>query len=386
MTLVPEQQPPARQGDLRLPHHRPERRTPRSATASCVVQGRQRRRHDDLELARRLPDGDVPDDRDGRRLRLHAGHRRDRARRRAATRSSSTTPGRAPSPAATEDDAERRRRRARTQIIKFLADYNGTPYPFDSIGAVADRCRRGSATCSRSRRRSTSRRATAQPQHARARDRAPVVRQQRLAEAVERHLAQRGLGDLVAVELDATSSTARITPAQQFTNNYNSTDAARRAGTPRRPSCRPRRTCSTRSRSTRAPAMMIEGLRQILGETAFQAMIKALDDRATATATPTRPLHRARQAGRGGEGRLRGVQPRQARHVLPAVAVTARQADDDADDVLPEHDGAGRPSAARCRRRSSLTLGAAGQLRRVHAGHREDLHGVDDRQRDLDGG
>ncbi len=46
------------------------------------------------------------------------------------------------------------------QITKFLADYNGVAYPFDSIGAVADTLRPPSATCSRSRRRSTSRRRT----------------------------------------------------------------------------------------------------------------------------------------------------------------------------------------------------------------------------------
>ena len=34
----------------------------------------------------------------------------------------------------------------------------------------------------------------------------------------------------------------------------------------------------------------------------------------------------------------------------------------------------------------SLTLGAAGELRRLHAGRRSRLHGVDDRERGLDGG
>ena len=56
--LVPEQQPPVRQGDLRLPHHRPDTHTA-LGNGELVVQGRQRRRHDDVELAHGLPDGDA---------------------------------------------------------------------------------------------------------------------------------------------------------------------------------------------------------------------------------------------------------------------------------------------------------------------------------------
>ena len=71
-----------------------------------------------------------------------------------------------------------------------------------------------------------------QRQHDGARADAPVVRRQRVAEDVERHLAQRGLGDVVAVELDATSRTTATRRRQLFTNNYNSTQQPTRWNTP----------------------------------------------------------------------------------------------------------------------------------------------------------
>ena len=64
-------------------------------------------------------------------------------------------------------------------------------------------------------------------------------------------------------------------------------------------------------------------------------------DRARARPHHRRPVRRAGQAHRRREGGLRGVQPHQARHVLPAVAVRDGQADAQPDDVLPEHERPG---------------------------------------------
>ena len=178
--LVPEQQPPSRQGDLRLPHHGPvdarrarQRRAAsrRSTTPNGTTTWNW---HHGYPMATYLTTAtvglfDYTQDAPARPRSAPAGnplelynafesslHRRRRRRRTANAR-----------------------RRARTQIVKFLADYNGVAYPFDSIGAVVDRARPASATCSRCRRRSTSRPAAISRQHARARDRAPVVRRQR---------------------------------------------------------------------------------------------------------------------------------------------------------------------------------------------------------------
>ena len=78
MSWFPNNNHPTRQGDVRLPRSPCRRRTPRSATASSR-RSRQRERHDDLELAHGLPDGELPEHGHGRRLRLHEGRRRDRA-------------------------------------------------------------------------------------------------------------------------------------------------------------------------------------------------------------------------------------------------------------------------------------------------------------------
>ena len=56
-----------------------------------------------------------------------------------------------------EDDAEREPPPARTQIVKFLADYNGVAVPVRLDRRGRRPAPAASATCSRSRRRSTSR-------------------------------------------------------------------------------------------------------------------------------------------------------------------------------------------------------------------------------------
>jgi hypothetical protein len=66
---------------------------------------------------------------------------------------------------------------------------------------------------------------------------------------------------------------AGITPAQQFLNNYNSTSQPTRWNNPTAELTTAANLFTTFTVYTR-PAMMIEGLRQILGEPAFQEMIK----------------------------------------------------------------------------------------------------------------
>ena len=85
MALVPEQQPPARQGDLRLPPDGAATPTTRRQRRAGV-QGRQRRRHDDLELAPRLPDGELPLDSTIGLFDYASDVGRDRASARAASR------------------------------------------------------------------------------------------------------------------------------------------------------------------------------------------------------------------------------------------------------------------------------------------------------------
>ena len=95
----------------------------------------------------------------------------------------------------TNGDRPAGRRSSATSSGHLRARTRSTP-----VGAVVDNtAARASATCSRSRRRSTSpaRRNGVSLGTLVARDRAPVVRRHGLAGRVERHLAQRGLGDLV---------------------------------------------------------------------------------------------------------------------------------------------------------------------------------------------
>ena len=162
-----------------------------------------------------------------------------------------------------------------------------------------------------------------QRQHALARDRAPVVRQQRLAEAVERHLAQRGLGDVVAVELVEQGTTARSRRRSSSTNNYNSTQQPTRWNIADRGRCRPRPNLFNTFPVYTRGAMTIEGLRQILGDDAFFALAlktwmteHRYGNAGTADFIALAKRIAARQGG------LRGLEPRQAGHVLPAVAYT----------------------------------------------------------------
>ena len=157
------------------------------------------------------------------------------------------------------------------QIVSFLSSYNGVPYPFDSTGAVVDRI---------TRRRLRARGPDQDPlpdqqrlgQHALARERAPVVRRQRVAEAA-----------------GATSGSTRAgRRGRSGTGRAASTAARRRSSSSTRPTRRPQQPTrwNTPTASPTAAglfstfpvytrgAMTIEGLREIIGDTAFQALIK----------------------------------------------------------------------------------------------------------------
>ena len=159
--LVPEQQPPGRQGDLRLPHHRPgdahrarQRRAVRPNAPVANADGtRTWNWHDGYPTATYLTTATVGV------FDFTQGTRRDRDRRASGNALGLYNAWESTFSADAEDEPERGRRRARTRSPSSSPTTTARSYPFDSIGAVADRCRPRSATCSRSRPRSTSRRA-----------------------------------------------------------------------------------------------------------------------------------------------------------------------------------------------------------------------------------
>ena len=116
---------------------------------------------------------------------------------------------------------------------------------------------------------------------------------------------------------------------------------------------------------------MIEGLRQILGEPGVPGDDQALDDQLPLRQRRRGRVHRAHQAGRGREGRLR------RRPTWPSSTLYFQQwlhGDGKPtltpDDVLPEHVGAGVPVGGTVPATLSLTLGAPASFGAVHAGRR----------------
>ena len=224
------------------------RATPRWASASSTASARQRRRDDHLELDRGRPDGDLPRHRVERRVRLQRELDDGDADRPDAAALQRDRPVGDDRQQANIDTAL-----ARTDpMMNYFAERYG-PYPFDSNGAVAERSTgvgyalevQGKSHYAGNEQR------PGRVGHARARDRAPVVRQQRHARRLERDLVQRGLGAVVddAWNFDVGSGTTST--AQPFADNY--APARTRSGPSRRPSSTAtRRTCSRRSRPTRA--------------------------------------------------------------------------------------------------------------------------------------
>ena len=163
---------------------------------------RQRRRDDDLALARGRPDRDLPDHGDGRRVHLHGRARWSRPRPRARWRSTTrSTPRRTRCRSTRSTPRSTRRRRRSTSSATLYG-----PYPFDSTGSgrrprLGCRLRARGADQAPVLGRLYERQPRDRHRHPAARALPPVVRQQRHARSLERHLVQRGLGELVGVVL-----------------------------------------------------------------------------------------------------------------------------------------------------------------------------------------
>ena len=141
MGWFPNNNHPARQGDLRLPPDGAGRLR-RDRQRRAGLEGRQRRRHDDLELEPRLSDGELPLDIDDRSLRRFHVHGRDRGRgERAAVEALRLHRERA----AGDRDGHRQQgeqqhaARSPGRDRQVHRRHDRRAYPFDSHGVVAGR-------------------------------------------------------------------------------------------------------------------------------------------------------------------------------------------------------------------------------------------------------
>ena len=225
--LVPGERQPAGQGDLRLQRQRPRRSDGDGERRARLP--RDARRPDDLGLARGGSDGAVPVDRDARALRPDG---LDRGRR-------SVVRGDRPA-------APVRKRPAQAAGDRRLLQLD--------LRAVSVHRRRSDRRLREGRRLlardadEAGLRPRAGRDDARARAVAHVVRRLGHAHRVARHLAPRGLRDLVRVDLER----ARGQPAPRTSSS--STTTTRRLRTPRsgrrRPGTRGRRSSCSTGRST----------------------------------------------------------------------------------------------------------------------------------------
>ena len=150
---------------------------------------------------------------------------------------------------------------------------------------------------------------------------------------------------------------------------------SRRAGTPPRRVPDAALRCSRRSRTTPAPAMMLEAYRQIVGDPAFFAFQRSAGRRARRPDDHDAAVHRAGQADRARPRRLHGVEPGQARHVLPAVARTAGRPALNPTTFFQSTSETGTVTGT-VPATLSLSMGARGELRRVQPGRRARLQRV----------
>ena len=145
------------------------------------------------------------------------------------------------------------------------------------------------------------RRSTRSPTRSRTSGSATACRSKQL----ERHLAQRGLGDVVAVELVEPASTAATTPNAVVRFHLRVHAAAGRAGDTPPASPTAAGPVPTRSRSTRAGALMIEGLRQIIGDSRLPVADQDVADREPLRQRRHGAVHRHRPSVARQGGRLR---------------------------------------------------------------------------------